>query len=75
MSKLLVDEIESSSQPLVFQSSNTATTVTIDSNRNALVIGPIAIATLTINGHLQAIGNVNVTTSITIGTSGSFNVH
>tara|TARA_Y100000034_G_scaffold69141_1_gene83505 strand:- start:73 stop:303 length:231 start_codon:yes stop_codon:yes gene_type:complete len=44
--------------------------LTVDANTNKIVAGPVTIPNVTINGNLSSIGNLTVTTTLTIASAG-----
>lgn len=78
MSTIYVDKIENktSGTPVLITnaSDQTLTGMTVESGKNSLVIGPVTVTTVTVNGNLQCVGNLNFTTSMTIASGGSVNV-
>ena len=44
--------------------------LTVPSNSNMIVAGPVTIPNVTINGNLSSIGNLTVTTTLTIASAG-----
>ena len=42
----------------------------VPANTNKIVAGPITIPNVTINGNLSSIGNLTVTTTLTIASAG-----
>lgn len=56
-----------------FSNSDTLTEdVTIPSNKNSMIIGPVSVPNLTINGHLNIIQSLNITNELNIVGSISF---
>ena len=49
-------------------------TVTIPSDVNALLAGPDTIPTLVVDGNLNVIGEIDITNTLTIGSSGKINL-
>ena len=49
-------------------------TVTIQSGENALLAGPVTIPTLVVDGNLNVIGEIDITNTLTIGSSGKINL-
>ena len=49
-------------------------TVTIPSGENALLAGPVTIPTLVVNGNLNVINEIDITNTLTIGSSGKINL-
>ena len=47
---------------------------TDDANNNMILAGPVTIPNLTINGNLNVIQVLNVTTEMNIGANGSLNM-
>ena len=43
--------------------------ITVDSNQSAIMIGPVSLVNLTINGNLSVIDNLTATGSITIASN------
>ena len=52
----------------------TTTDLTVAASTNAMVIGPVTIPNLTVNGNLNALQSLNVSTTLNMGASGSINV-
>ena len=50
------------------------TDLTIASDANAVVVGPVTIPNVTVNGNLNAIQALDVTGTINIDTGGSLNI-
>jgi hypothetical protein len=44
--------------------------LTVDANTNTVIAGPVTIPNVTINGNLSSIGNLTVTTTLTIASAG-----
>ena len=44
--------------------------LTVPANSNMIVAGPVTIPNVTINGNLSSIGNLTVTTTLTIASAG-----
>ena len=44
--------------------------LTVPTNTNKIVAGPVTIPNVTINGNLSSIGNLTVTTTLTIASAG-----
>ena len=47
---------------------------TVDANNNMILAGPVTIPNLIINGNLNVIQVLNVTTEMNIGANGSLNM-
>ena len=47
---------------------------TVDANNNMILAGPVTIPNLTINGNLNVIQVLNVTTEMNSGANGSLNM-
>ena len=48
--------------------------VIIPTDRSAIISGPVTIPNITINGTLNAINDLNITTNLAIGTNGQLNL-
>ena len=48
--------------------------VIIPTDRSAIISGPVTIPNITINGTLNAINDLNITTNLSIGTNGQLNL-
>ena len=48
--------------------------VIIPTDRSAIISGPVTIPNITINGTLNAINNLNITTNLAIGANGQLNL-
>ena len=48
--------------------------LTIDANFNGSLSGPVTIPNVTVNGTLNVMSEINVTTDLEIGTNGTLNV-
>ena len=48
--------------------------LTVNANMSAIVAGPVTIPNITINGTLNAINDLNITTNLAIGTNGQLNL-
>ena len=46
----------------------------IPTDRSAIISGPVTIPNITINGTLNAINDLNITTNLAIGTNGQLNL-
>ena len=44
--------------------------LTVPANTNTIIAGPVTIPNVTINGNLSSIGNLTVTTTLTIASAG-----
>ena len=44
--------------------------LTVPANTNTVIAGPVTIPNVTINGNLSSIGNLTVTTTLTIASAG-----
>jgi len=44
--------------------------LTVNANTNTVIAGPVTIPNVTINGNLSSIGNLTVTTTLTIASAG-----
>ena len=44
--------------------------LTVPANTNTIIAGPVTIPNVTINGNLNSIGNLTVTTTLTIASAG-----
>ena len=44
--------------------------LTVPANTNTIIAGPVTIPNVTINGNLSSIGNLTVTTMLTIASAG-----
>jgi hypothetical protein len=44
--------------------------LTVPANSNMIIAGPVTIPNVTINGNLSSIGNLTVTTTLTIASAG-----
>ena len=49
-------------------------TITIPSGSNGLMAGPVTIPTLVVDGNLNVIGEIDITNTLTIGSSGKINL-
>jgi len=47
---------------------------TVDANNNMILAGPVTIPNLTINGNLNVIQVLNITTEMNMGANGSLNM-
>ena len=45
--------------------------LTVPVNYNMVLVGPVSIPTVTVNGNLNTLGNITITTSLTIASAGS----
>ena len=58
-----------------FQNLSTMTTAfTIDNLKSGFICGAVTIPTVTVNGHLSVSTSLNVTTGLTIGSTGTLNI-
>ena len=48
--------------------------VIIPTDRSAIISGPVTIPNITINGTLNAINDLNITTNLATGTNGQLNL-
>ncbi len=48
--------------------------LTVDANNNMVLAGPVTIPNITINGNLNVIQVLNITTEMNIGANGSLNM-
>ena len=48
--------------------------VIIPTDRSAIISGPVTIPNITINGTLNAINDLNITTNLAIGANGQLNL-
>lgn len=49
-------------------------TTTIPSGSNSLLVGPTTLSSITVNGNLNVIGEIDITNTLTIGSSGKINL-
>jgi len=71
MSTLTVNTVETKK----FQMNETTSdNVTIPSAKSALMVGPVTINSLTVNGNLNVINEIDITNTLTIGSSGKINL-
>ena len=48
--------------------------LTVNANMSAIVAGPVTIPNVTVNGDLNVIGEIDITNTLTIGSSGKINL-
>lgn len=51
-----------------------AADLTIPQFKSAMIVGPVTVDNITVNGNLNVISEVDITNTLTIGTSGKINL-